>query len=530
MDAKLPQPAGFSGPWEVGDPRFLYSEGAGPFRLVPKAVAVPVDESDLACLLEFSRTEGIPLTPRGAGSAIPGGNIGTGIIVDMGRFNHRARFVSEGSIRAGASVTLDEINELALTRGMRVATDPSSGSFCTIGGMVNTNAAGPRSFSKGPVRDWVRSVGLVTADGSTGFLNKAADSKHKPVISFREHVAPDIHRHSSLIADRFPKTRKNTAGYALDAFVGSNDVLDIIIGSEGSLGFVTEVEIGVEPVPTHSGTSLLLLNDLERLTRAVQLVSQASPVSIELLTRSLLRYSNRSMVPDAVEGALIVTIERDDRAQMEDANNLIDKAARDLSAELVAARTAEEISKIWAIRKSASSRLAHLPASRRSLQVVEDGCVPVSRLSEYLGGVSESARDNAIEFVAFGHAGDGHLHVNALPDTESDEFEQRLERFKETVTELQLSLGGTTAGEHGDGLLRTPYLQRLYGSEIVSLFRDIKQCFDPLGILNPGVKVPVAGAGRPTLKVGNGAPPIPADCEAELRSREREGGWRTWTT
>lgn len=169
--------------------------------------------------------------------------------------------------------------------------------------------------------------------------------------------------------------------------------------------------------------------------------------------------------------------------------------------------------------------LATLPSERRSLQVIEDGCVPVGALGRYLAGVHAAATEADVPIVAFGHAGDGHLHVNALVDVTVPGFEGRLERLLDAVTALVVELGGTTSGEHGDGRLRATALRRLYGPEVVGLFAAVKQAFDPAGVLNPGVIVPDGASPLAGLKVGPAAASIPDDIARRLRHRERAGEW-----
>src|SRR6185503_4782477 len=190
------------------------------------------------------------------------------------------------------------------------------------------------------------------------------------------------------------------------------------------------------------------------------------------------------------------------------------------------ALTEAERTRLWAARHAASPALASLPESRRSLQVIEDGCVPVRVLDRYLSGVRTAAARHKVEIVAFGHAGDRHLHVNALADTNQEGFERRLAALLEDVTGLIAQLGGTLSGEHGDGRLRAPLLDLVYGMLMTGLFTEIKRAFDPQGILNPGVIVPVPGAlPIADLKVGAGAQAIPKGIEASLRSIERSARW-----
>jgi FAD/FMN-containing dehydrogenase len=180
------------------------------------------------------------------------------------------------------------------------------------------------------------------------------------------------------------------------------------------------------------------------------------------------------------------------------------------------------------LRHAASPILARLPEERRSLQVIEDACLPPERMGDYIRSVRRIAAAHGLPVVIFGHAGDGHVHVNLLPDVTRPGWESAVQALLEEVTESVLRLNGTLSGEHGDGRLRAGLLQRAYGEDIVGLFAQIKRAFDPLGIMNPGVILPDGAAPISRLKVGHEAAAIPSDIASELRRIEREGGYAKW--
>src|SRR5206468_6175267 len=177
---------------------------------------------------------------------------------------------------------------------------------------------------------------------------------------------------------------------------------------------------------------------------------------------------------------------------------------------------------LWAVRRLASPALARLPEARRSLQVVEDGCVPLERLADYVAGIRAAAERRGIPVAIFGHAGDGHVHVNALPDTTEGGWSDALRGLFDDVTDLLIRLHGVPSGEHGVGRLRAGILERFYGPEVMQLFRDVKRAYDPLSILNPGVIIPATDwSPVAALKVGAGAAVIPEDIATRLREVER---------
>ena len=503
----------------VTDPRIraAYAEGAGIYRIIPAAVAIPENTDELVRLVREAARAGTPLIPRGAGSGMPGGNVGSGTIVDLSiAFSDLVVDSQARTVRAGAAVTWAQLNDAAKPYGLRLPPDPSSGAFATSGGMVATNAAGPRTVRYGSVRRWVEGVEVVDADGTVRTVKRG----HEPGKQFT--LTTDDRR---LITDHFPKTRKNSSGYALDKFAETGDEVDLLVGSEGTLAIVTAVHWRLDPIPPDVAGAALGFADLAAMTEAVPYLISLNPSALELLDRTLLQF-----VPDAPDVAclLLVEFERDTAAAV---RGVVGDAVRGLKHSVAHVETAVDragLERLWTVRRLASPALARLPLSQRSLQVIEDGCVPLHRLGEYVAGLGQAADRRGIPVAIFGHAGDGHVHVNALPDTQRDGWRDALEGLFEDVTALVLRLGGIPAGEHGVGRLRAGVLERFYGKEVMSLFRDLKRAYDPLSILNPGVIIPASDwAPLAALKVGDGAAPIPDEIATRLREVERSAAWAT---
>jgi FAD/FMN-containing dehydrogenase len=392
------------------------------------------------------------------------------------------------------------------------------------------------------VRHWVRGVELVTADGEVGWLprSEARRSTRYPTPAERRQLrerltaedrmaalTPRIEAAAGEIARRFPATTKNSSGYALDAYLASGGLVDLVIGAEGTLGIVTRAELQLERVPAAAGTLVAALADLHSLSDAVAILRGYDPAAIELLDRTFLDLAGPAAAPVPLAGVralLLMDVEGADAATVAATLAEAEQAVRAVAVTTRVATDARERSDLWRIRHAASPALAALPDERRSLQLIEDGCVPVASLGRYAAGIEQAAAAVAIPVVIFGHAGDGHLHVNAIVDTREPDLDVRLGRLFDDVSALVLDLGGTPAGEHGDGRLRTPLLERLYGPVVTGLFAEVKRAFDPAGIFNPGVIVP-AGAAAAGFKLGTSAPAIPADIAAALRDRERGARW-----
>jgi FAD/FMN-containing dehydrogenase len=516
--------------------RAAYAEGAGIYRILPEAVSLPTDTSDLTQLIGWAAEHRVSLVPRGAGSAMAGGNVGEGVVVDLTQMSDRRLDIDPTARRAitSSSVTLAELNAAAAKHGLRLPPNPSSGQWATVGGMVSTNAAGARSVRYGSVRPWVERLTMITSEGETVELRRgvtiSAEGGSAALSRFYQDAVPAIHQADTLISARFPKTRKNSSGYALNAYLASGDLLDLIVGAEGTLGIVSEIEWRLDHIPPFRAGLRVHLASLDRLSDLVIALNRCEPSALELLDRTFLdlvgsgtwRGVADGFVPEAI---LLVELERSDPEALRQVLATASEAIQPWATSIETAYSPPEAERLWAIRHAASPILAGLPEDRRSLQVIEDACVPIERTSEYIRTVRRAAAARDLPVVMFGHAGDGHIHVNLLPNVTRPGWEQVVVQLMDEVTEVVVRLGGTPSGEHGDGRLRAASLHRVYGPEILELFRLVKQSFDPLGIFNPGIILPTGQAPITRLKVGSEAAPIPEDVEHSLREIERSGGY-----
>jgi FAD/FMN-containing dehydrogenase len=507
--------------------RAAYAEGAGIFRIVPEGVVVPSTTRALSTLVSWAAENRVPLVPGGAGSGMTGGNIGAGVVVDLGVLDGAPLTVNAGARRAiaGTAVTLRALEEDARRKGLRLPPDPSSARFATLGGMVSTNASGPRSVASGSIRRWVEAIEMITPDGLPLLLRRGEKPLATPTVErFRREAEPALLAAADRIRGRFPRTLKNSSGYALDRWLDSGDLLDLVVGAEGTLGFITRTEWRLEPVPREYGGVRAALGDIGKLGEIVTELRALAPSALEYLDASFLSFAG--VDEGGVAGLLMVEFESNDTGEVASRTGEAGRILARHSQQIRAAADRQSLEALWSIRHAASPTLARLGESRRSLQVIEDGCVPLAAIPGYLAAVRRAAERQRLQVVVFGHAGEGNLHVNLLPDLAERDWQDRVVAVFEEVTEAIIALGGSPSGEHGDGRLRAHVLERVYGSEIVALFRLVKGAFDPQGILNPGIKLP-APDHRPfeDLKVGEGAAELPSRIEAGLREIERSAGY-----
>jgi FAD/FMN-containing dehydrogenase len=277
------------------------------------------------------------------------------------------------------------------------------------------------------------------------------------------------------------------------------------------------------------------LADLALLTSAVASIRAFSPSALELLDRTFLDLVetggvgggtvSRSDLPP--ESILLVELEGDDAGELRETVAAVVRSLDGIAGGIEIALSPDEETRVWRLRHAASPIIADLPAGRRSLQVIEDACVPVPAMGEYIAAVRSKAQQAGVPVVIFGHAGDGNIHVNLLPETTRPGWEEPVARLHREITTEVIRLKGTTSGEHGDGRIRSMVLDELYGPDIVRLFHLLKDALDPRGILNPGVKISRTPAPPlRELKVGRDAASIPQAIAEELRQIERTGDYR----
>jgi len=480
--------------------RAVYAEAAGIQRIEPRAIAVPVDVEDLLALIDWARSQGSSLIPRGSGSSMAGGAIGPHVVVDLSRWKSIAP-TEAGGLVAGSGAICREVDRFAARTGKRFPVDPSSAAFCTIGGMTATNAAGAHTLAFGATRDWVTGIHCVFADGSSKWVHRTP----RPLLSLPHVTHPDV--------------RKDSSGYDT-----SGDLVDLLVGSEGTLAFFTEIELRLTGRPGAEATIMGVFPSLDAATEAAMMATECGVATCELLDKTFLDFvAEASGKPFAVgtEAILLSNVEAESAAGAKsDAERVGKKFGSVGATETRVAIDAAEQDALWELRHAASPTLARLSPHLKSMQFIEDGCVPPPRLPEYVKGIRRALDRQQVRGVIFGHAGDAHVHVNPLVDVRLSDWRERVGALLDEVTDLVAALGGTLSGEHGDGRIRTPLLSRVWPADAIAAFEAVKKSFDPSGLLNPDVKVG-GHAGIGEIKYDPSLPPVPVEARRVLDEVER---------
>ncbi|MHB0962501.1 MAG: FAD-binding oxidoreductase [Gemmatimonadaceae bacterium] len=531
-DGILQSPDGFRGIFRTDDrARAVYSESAGIARILPDAVAVPADADDVVTLVQWAAARGVPIVPRGSATSMANGALGRGVALDLSRLDWiDAVDAARALVACGPGALRDAVDAAARVHGLRVAVDPSSGAFCTIAGMVATNAAGSRSVKLGAMRSWVRGLDCIFADGSRAWVRRGEPHPRIEALrAFRQEVARDVRDRGASFAR--VGVRKESSGYALADFARSDDLVDLLVGSEGTLAVFVGVELALAPVPAARSALLASFLSLEEAVQAAARATALGASAVELLDRTFLDVvraeASALFIPSGADAVLLIEAEGETPADADTLTlRLTDACRQARAAQVVSAPDEQTAARIWRIRHAASPILNALDPNLASMQLIEDGAVPPESFPDYVRGVRAALERHGVRGVIFGHAGDAHAHVNAMVDVRDADWRARARALMDDVTGLVALLGGTLAAEHGDGRLRTPLMFRVWDARAMALFARVKLAFDPLGILNPGVKIPRAGDDPlASVKYDPALPPLPADARAALDRIVRERDW-----
>jgi FAD/FMN-containing dehydrogenase/Fe-S oxidoreductase len=468
--------------------RGLYSTDASPFQVMPLGVAFPIDADDLAVLVKYCFGRGISLVPRGAGTGVAGESLGPGLIVDLAANFRGISEIAEESVIVEPGVVHAELNTVLAKRGRRFAPDPASSASCTIGGMIATNASGGNAFRHGYTRDYVKSLGVVWDCGAADTIGTAPS---RGAAARTQAIAAEttalLEGNRRLLLDARPKTAFNRCGYLVhDVIVdGGLDLAKVLVGSEGTLGFITSATLRTVPLPGGVCVMMIGFGSLEGAIRAGRELIDFWPTGCDLLDRRLL---SSTRVPSAVAAALVVTFEAGtEREAKERAWGAVEKL-RESQRLMILEEPAcdpEGREHIRAIRQDAVSGLYGLGKGPRPLAFIEDVGVPVESLLEFIEKTQDALKRFELSASFLVHALTGQVHTRPMIDLHVPADREKLWAVAAAVHDIAIGLGGTVSSQHGTGITRTPWIEKQYGL-ILPVFRELKRIFDPKNILNPG--------------------------------------------
>lgn len=496
--------------------REYFSTDGSVFTIMPSAVIYPRGEADVAAAVRYASREAIKkgrhfsLIARGKGTDQAGGALGDGAMIVFPAVMNKILRLAKDTVTVQPGVIFGELQKLLHSHHRFLPPYPSSIDYATMGGAVANNTCGEKTLKYGATRDWVKSMRVVLDDGSvieTKRISRRELNRKKGLMT-REG---DIYRgidgliqdNLSLIRSSGPKTSKNSAGYALGRVKGrdgSFDLGQLFIGAQGTLGITTEITFMTAPYERRTTLTVGYFDSLAKAGEAVLKLQKLRPSAMEIVDYYLLDFLRKNR-PESLEGLLpegrlpkiVILVEFDNSSHLLQ-NILSRRAGRILGKLAYSQRTSTDLKqqdRLWQIRRSAAAVIWMNDGTKKALPIIEDGVVPVEKLPEFLEGVYKLLKKYKLEIAVWGHAGDANFHMQPFLDLGKAPDRQKVFEVMDDYYNMVIKMGGSTCGEHNDGLLRAPYLRKLYGREMYDLFLEVKEICDPRGIFNPRIKLGV---------------------------------------
>lgn len=514
--------------------RTLYATDASAYREMPLAVAIPKDESDIQKLIVFAHKNNTSIIPRTAGTSLAGQVVGKGIIVDVSRTFTKILELNkeEHWVRVQPGVVRDELNFFLKQNGLFFGPETSTANRAMMGGMVGNNSCGSNSIVYGSTRNHLMEVKGFLSDGSFVEFKNLSTEEFKQKLNDTTTLEGRIYNHiNNILSDEdnqneirkeFPKMtieRRNT-GYAIDELLetevfttqGKNETIKtpplsgvasggafnfckLIAGSEGTLMFITEIKLHVNPLPPKiQGLVCVHVNTVDESLRANLIALKYKPTAVELIDHYILECTkenkeqsqNRFFVQGDPGAILVVELSNDDIDEVK-------SRATEMEAEMRAAGLGyhfpilfgEDTKKIWTLRKAGLGLLSNLPGDEKAVAVIEDTAVDVNDLPDFIREFNEILTENNMSSVHYAHAGSGEIHLRPIINLKTSEGHRQFRLIAEEISTLVKKYKGSLSGEHGDGRLRGEFIRQQIGDKNYALIKDLKKVWDKQNIFNP---------------------------------------------
>ncbi|MFV1986473.1 MAG: FAD-binding and (Fe-S)-binding domain-containing protein [Gemmatimonadota bacterium] len=479
-------------------------------------MAFPTSAADVRHAVEIAGEAGVPITPRGAGTSMSGQSIGTGLVLDTSRHLNGIREFDPDKRRivVEPGIVLDELNRFLAPHGLFFPIDVATSSRATIGGMTGNNSAGARSIRYGHMVEQVRGIEAILASGQLAWFGAPPSSEPRgsqaPLAPMSLHTAMQslYARESEELARRLPRVPRHVAGYALHRLGRPGATLaDVLVGSEGTLAFFTAIELQLHAVPEARALGVCRFPSVRTALGATPAIVSLEPTAVELVDRTLLELAadipafrpalgktlgqqtgRDSEGPLELPGAILLvefsgSDEAEVRSRLDDLEDVVREAG---CSGMLRAMDRELQTEIWEVRKAGLNIATSMKEPRKPIAFIEDCVIPIDRLTEWHDRLSAVVERHDTRAIWYAHASVGCLHVRPALDLRDPDDVRRLRSIAEEAFSIARDLGGSHSGEHGDGIVRSEFIEDMLGSRLVGAFEEIKAHFDPGSLLNPG--------------------------------------------
>src|SRR5213593_1926011 len=471
--------------------RQLYATDASIYQIEPVGVAFPKSAEQASLVIRAAADAGLSLTPRGAGTSLVGNAIGEGLIVDFSRYNRQITELDleKRSVRVGAGVVLDQLNDSLKPHGFCFGPDVATSSRATLGGMIANNSSGARCPIYGTTADHVISLEIVMADGRIEKIGPTHDSLHAE----RTRIGNLIRAASAEMTECWPPGLiKRWPGYGIERFLRApNDLTNILAGSEGTLAAIFSAELKISPLPREKALGLIFFASVGEAMQATVELLDLKPAAIEHIDRPLLDQTKGQLhfqaARDLLEldtkpcAAILIVEFYDDVAER---SSIL--KSRNIGLRKKILTDAAQMNLVWSVRKSGLSLLTGCVGPAKPVAFIEDAAVRPAQLPEYVHGLQSIMKPLGLEASYYGHAASGLLHVRPVLDLHSKADLKKFRQVADQTSALVRQFKGSLSAEHGVGIARTEYMRDQLGDELLRVMREIKRAFDPKNIFNPG--------------------------------------------
>ena len=487
--------------------RVLYSTDASIYQMEPVGVVIPRSVEDVLAVIEIARDNRVPVLPRAGGTGLAGQSVNHAIVMDFSKYLNQVVEVNQEEqwVRVQPGIVLDQLNRYLAPYNLQYAPDPTTSNRACVGGGIGNNTCGAHSVIYGKTLDHIKEVDVVLSDAAQAHFQSLEPHELEAKLN-GEGLESDIYRGVLQIARenlaeieaRYPKIMRRVSGYNLDSFLGEEPVnlTKMVVGSEGTLCVVTEAKVNLVPRPTMTSLSVLHFADIFEASEATKEVLKHGPSSVEVLDKMVLDRSRESVgqsrnlaFVQGNPGAMLLVefygeSEAELTAKMEHLRD--DMAHRRLGYACVNLLDRADQDMVWNVRKGGLGLLMSIRGDAKPIPFVEDPAVDPENLGEFVRRFDEVVRNHDTQAGYYGHASVGCLHIRPLISLKSADGIEKMLSIGEEISDLVKEFGGSMSGEHGDGIVRGVWTEKMFGPEIYQAFRDLKSTFDPQGIMNPG--------------------------------------------
>ena len=499
------------------DAREYFSTDGSIYKITPQIIVYPRAENDVRKIARFSwqlaeRGRLVPLTARGSGTDFSGGSLGQGVMIVFPAHMNKVLTLdsNKGFVSVQPGINYGKLQQTLLTHGQFLPPYPASLEYSTVGGAVANNAAGEKSVKYGVTKDYAKQLRVVLANGeviTTKRISKKELGQKKGLPSFEGELYRAIDNvlndSKKAIEGYVPSVTRSVSGYDIWSIKGNDgsfDLTPLFIGSQGTLGIVTEIVLDTETYNPQKTLLVGFFDDIAKAGAAVNKLRELGPSTLEMIDGNLIKFlleHNPNQINSVIKDnsskvALFVEFDNLAARKQKKYTKKAKKVLEDFAVSFVATKDPTEQEDYWKVRHSAAAVLWQNLGAKKALPVIEDAIFPTEKFAEFMQNVYSLFSNFQLDPpCVWGHAGSGNLHVQPFFDLSNIGDRQKMYKLMDSYYGMVLSMGGVITGAHNDGRLRAPYLGLQYGDEIYGIFRKIKQICDPYGILNPGVKIDV---------------------------------------